>query len=89
MVSSIRLVEASRGDGVKRPTPSEQNVRAVARRSIVAACTIPQGTVITREMLAFKRPGTGVSPGQWKDLLGKRTVREIPFDTLIATGDFA
>jgi N-acetylneuraminate synthase/N,N'-diacetyllegionaminate synthase len=89
MVGSIRLVEESRGDGVKRPMPSEQNVRGVARRSIVAACTIPQGTVITREMLAFKRPGTGISPGEWKNLLGKRTVREIPFDTLIAIGDLA
>jgi N,N'-diacetyllegionaminate synthase len=89
MVRSIRLVEASRGDGVKRPTPSEQNVRDVARRSIVAACTIPRDTVIRREMLAFKRPGTGISPGEWKNVVGRRTVREIPFDTLIAIGDLA
>src|SRR5208282_950041 len=67
MVQSIRLVEKAQGDGVKRPTPGEQNVRDVARRSIVAACVIPQGAVITREMLAFKRPGTGISPAEWKN----------------------
>jgi N-acetylneuraminate synthase len=87
LVSSIRLVEASRGDGMKRPTASEQNVRKVARRSIVAARTIPAGVVITREMLAYKRPGTGISPAQWKNLLSKRAVREIQFDTLIAMKD--
>jgi len=89
MARSIRSVEASRGDGVKRPTPIEQNVRDVARRSIVAACTIPEGTVITRTMLAFKRPGTGLSPASWKDIVGRRTVREIAVDTLITIGDLA
>lgn len=89
MTRSIRLVEASRGDGVKRPTPSEKNVREVARRSIVAACTIPQGAVITPAMLAFKRPGTGIPPASWKEIVGRRAVREIPVDTLIAIGDLA
>jgi N-acetylneuraminate synthase/N,N'-diacetyllegionaminate synthase len=89
MVRSIRLVEPSLGDGVKRPTLSEQNVRDVARRSIVAACTIPRDTVITREMLAFKRPGTGISPAEWMNIVGRRTGREIPVDTLIAIGDLA
>ncbi len=87
MIRSVRMVEAARGDGVKRPTASEQNVREVARRSVVAACTIPRGTVITRDMLAFKRPGTGISPSDWKKVVGRNAVREIPFDTLIALGD--
>ncbi len=89
MVRSIRFVEPSLGDGVKRPTPGEQNVRDVARRSIVAACTIPRGAVITREMLAFKRPGIGISPADWKKIVGRRTGREIPVDTLITIGDLA
>ena len=87
MVKSIRLVEASRGDGVKRPTPGEQNVRNVARRSIVAAREIPRGTVITRDMLAFKRPGTGISPAEWRNVVGKKTVREVAPDALIHMGD--
>jgi N,N'-diacetyllegionaminate synthase len=89
LVKSIRLVETSRGDGVKRPTQGEQNVRDVARRSIVAACTIPTGATITRDMLAFKRPGTGIPPERWKDVASKRAVHEIPFDTLITMKDLA
>jgi N-acetylneuraminate synthase/N,N'-diacetyllegionaminate synthase len=89
MSRSIRLIEAGRGDGVKRPTTGEQNVRDVARRSIVAASTIPRGAILTRDMLAFKRPGTGISPADWKKIVGKSTVREIPVDTLIAIGDLA
>jgi N,N'-diacetyllegionaminate synthase len=89
MVSAIRLVEASCGNGIKKPTPCEQNVREVARRSIVAACTIPRGTMITREMLAFKRPGTGISPAEWKSIVGKRSLRDIECDALIDTGDLA
>jgi N,N'-diacetyllegionaminate synthase len=89
MVLAIRLVEAACGDGVKKPTPAEQDVREVARRSIVAANTIPRGTIITREMLAFKRPGTGISPGEWKSIVGKRSLREIESDTLIALSDLA
>jgi N-acetylneuraminate synthase/N,N'-diacetyllegionaminate synthase len=89
MTRSIRLVEAGLGDGLKRPTAGEQNVRDVARRSIVAACPIPQGAIVTREMLAFKRPGTGISPADWKKVVGLRATREISFDSLIAIGDLA
>ncbi len=89
LVKSIRLVEAARGDGVKQPMPCELNVRDVARRSIVAACTIPAGVTITREMLAFKRPGTGIAPAQWADVVGKRARREISADALITTKDLA
>ncbi len=89
LIRSIRMIEAARGDGVKMPTASEQNVREVARRSVVAACTISRGAVITRDMLAFKRPGTGISPADWKKVVGRNAVREIPFDTLIAMGDLA
>jgi N,N'-diacetyllegionaminate synthase len=89
MVRAVRVVEAALGDGMKRPTPGEQNVRDVARRSIVAACTILEGASITREMLAFKRPGTGISPADWKSVVGTKARKEIPFDALIAREDLA
>jgi N,N'-diacetyllegionaminate synthase len=89
LVQSVRMVERALGDGVKRPYPGEQNVRDLARRSIVAAQTIAPGAIITREMLAFKRPGTGIPPGQWKELIGKRAAHEIAFDSLISTKDLA
>jgi N,N'-diacetyllegionaminate synthase len=89
LVQSIRMVERALGDGVKRPYPGEQNVRDLARRSIVAAHNIAPGTIITREMLDFKRPGTGIPPGQWKQLVGKRAAHEIAYDSLITMKDLA
>jgi N,N'-diacetyllegionaminate synthase len=89
LVQSIRMVERALGDGVKRPYPGEQNVRDLARRSIVAAHTIAAGAIITREMLDFKRPGTGIPPGRWKQLVGKRAAREIAYDSLITMKDLA
>lgn len=87
LVKSVRGVERSLGDGIKRPHPGEQNVRELARRSIVAAHTIASGAIITREMLAFKRPGTGIPPGQWKQLVGKRAARGIASDSVITMKD--
>jgi N,N'-diacetyllegionaminate synthase len=89
LVQSIRTVERSLGDGMKRPRPGEQNVREVARRSIVAASTITAGAIITREMVAFKRPGTGISPARWKEVIGKCAARDIASDSLITMGDLA
>jgi N,N'-diacetyllegionaminate synthase len=89
LVQSICLVERALGDGVKRPYPGEQNVLDLARRSIVAAHTIAPGAIITREMLDFKRPGTGIPPGQWKQLVGKRAAHEIAYDSLITLKDLA
>jgi N-acetylneuraminate synthase/N,N'-diacetyllegionaminate synthase len=89
MTQAIRLVEASLGDGVKQPTASELNVRDVARRSIVTARTIPKRTVITREMLTCKRPGTGISPTEINRILGRVTQHEIPIDTLLTEDDLA
>ncbi len=89
LVQSIRMVEGALGDGIKRPYPGEENVRDLARRSIVAACTIAPGAVIIRDMLAFKRPGTGIPPGDWEQLIGKRAAREIAYDSLITMNDLA
>jgi N-acetylneuraminate synthase len=71
MVAAIRAVELALGDGVKRPTPSEVKNKAVARKSIVAACDIAQGDVFSAERLAIKRPGNGKSPFLFWELLGQ------------------
>lgn len=84
LVRSIRLVEKALGDGTKRPAAAEESARAVGRRSIVAARAIAAGTVLTREMLAAKRPASGLPPA-WMDLLVGRTAGvDIPVNTLIA-----
>ena len=77
MVLGIRLVEKARGSSVKAPVESELEVRDVARRSIVAKVDIPAGTVITEDMLAFKRPGTGIAPKDSNMLIGKTTTKNI------------
>jgi len=83
MVRGIRLVEKALGSSVKAPVESELEVRDVARRSIVAKVDIPAGTVITEDILAFKRPGTGVSPKDVSKLLGSKTKHNIKKDELI------
>ena len=87
LVRGIRTVESALGDGRKRPVPSEEDVRRVARRSIVARRTIPSGTLIARDLLAYKRPGTGIPPSRLGDVIGRKTTRTIPADTLIRFED--
>ena len=82
MVRGIRLVEKARGSSMKAPVESELEVRGVARRSIVAKVDILAGTVITEDMLAFKRPGTGISPEDSNMLIGKTTTQDINEDEI-------
>jgi N-acetylneuraminate synthase/N,N'-diacetyllegionaminate synthase len=74
MIEQIRSVEASLGDGTKRPLPAEAATAAVARKSLVAATDIPEGAVIRPEMIAIKRPGTGLPPDRLDWVIG-RTAR--------------
>jgi N-acetylneuraminate synthase/N,N'-diacetyllegionaminate synthase len=83
MVSGIRTTEKAMGSSVKAPTESELELRLVARRSIVAALEIRKGQVITKEMVTFKRPGTGIPPNELRILLGKRAAREIKRDEVL------
>lgn len=89
LVSGIRSVEAALGDGEKRPTASEFDTARVARRSLVAATTIPQGSPLTPEMVAARRPGTGLAPSRLPEILGRRAVREIPEATVLKPDMFA
>lgn len=83
MVRAIRNVEKAVGDGRKRPTPAERDAMRAARRSLVAACKITAGEVITDDKLALKRPGTGISPKMWSLVAGRRARVDIPADTVI------
>ncbi len=83
MVEAIRHIETAMGDGVKRPSPSEIKNIAVARKSIVAAVDIAEGEVFSEGNLTVKRPGTGVSPMCWDDVLGKTATRNYRKDNLI------
>lgn len=83
MVRSIRLVEKALGSSIKAPVESELEVRDVVRRSIVAKVEINRGTIITKDLLAFKRPGIGIAPKNIGLLIGKRTNKNIHKDEII------
>lgn len=88
MVRCIRNVEAALGDGRKSATAGEEEAKKIARKSIVAACDIPAGTVITRELLTCKRPGTGLPPGFIKYLLGRKAKTALKKDSVVNFWDF-
>lgn len=83
MVKAIRNIEAAMGDGIKRLTPSEAKNRPVARKSIVASCNILQGEVFTDRNLIVKRPGTGISPMLWDQVIGQKAKCGFNKDDLI------
>ena len=83
MVQGIRTIEQALGDGIKRPTPSEQLNLPVVRKSLVAACAIQAGELFTEMNLIPKRPGVGISPMNWDDLIGRKAFRDFAPDELI------
>ena len=83
MVSAIRNVESALGDGVKRPSASENKNIPIVRKSIVAATAIRAGEIFTQQNLAAKRPGTGLSPMRWDEIVGRRASRDFAPDELI------
>lgn len=84
LVRAIRITESARGDGIKRISNEERKIMQVARRSLVTTCTIPKGCSITADMIACKRPGTGLSPGYRSIIIGKKTKKKISKDTIIS-----
>ena len=74
------------GDGMKRPTAEEEGNKRVVRRSIVARVNIPQGAIITEEMLDIKRPGTGLEPKHLGEIIGRVTEIAIKKDEAITIG---
>ncbi len=72
LVRGVRIVEQAFGHGRKEPVPGEKETAAVARRSLVAACELPAGTLLAPQHLAVRRPGTGISPGMRDRLLGRK-----------------
>ena len=84
MVSAIRNIEqAVGGDGTKHVSESERKNIAIARKSIVAACDIKAGDVFTEQNLTVKRPGSGISPMRWEEVLGMKAIRDFNEDELI------
>lgn len=83
MVHGIRIVEKARGSSLKHVTESERANIEVARKSIVACRRIAKGEMFTVDNITVKRPGTGISPMRWHEVIGLRAVRDFNADDLI------
>ncbi len=83
MVKAIRNVEEAMGTGIKGPSESEKKNITIVRKSIIAARNIKRGELLTDNNLTTKRPGNGLSPMKWADVVGTRAIRDFSEDELI------
>ena len=83
MVSSIRNIEKALGSSIKKPSKSEKPNITMARKSIVASKSIKKGELFTEKNITIKRPGTGISPMKWDNILGKVAERDYQLDDLL------
>jgi sialic acid synthase SpsE len=83
-IGAVRHVERALGTGRLGMTALEADVRAAARRSVVAARDLKRGTVLRRDMLTVKRPAGGIAPDQLDALIGREVACDVPHDTVLA-----
>ncbi len=83
MVDGIRKIELALGTGIKRPSEAELKNRLVARKSIVASRPIKKGEILSDNNLTTKRPGSGINPMLWNEVLGSKALRNFEEDELI------
>ena len=83
MVKAIRNVEMAIGTGEKVPSVSEKKNMPIARKSIIASRNIKKGEKLTKANLTTKRPGNGISPMKWNDVVGTYAIRDFEEDELI------
>ena len=87
MVDQVRELEVAIGAGKKVKLECETPAHKYARRSLVSQTDIKKGEVITREMLAIKRPGTGLAPEFLDRFIGRKALKDIPSDQLLNISD--
>lgn len=83
MVVAIRNIEIALGDGIKRLTPSEIRNKPIVRKSLVASQPIKSGEVFSSQNITTKRPGTGISPMRWDEVMGQVAQKDYQKDDLI------
>ncbi len=83
MVKAIRNIEIAMGNSIKQASPSESKNKPIARKSIVAKTNIKKGDIFTEENITVKRPGTGISPMRWNEIIGKKAISDFEEDDLI------
>ena len=83
MVAAIRNIEIALGDGIKRLTQSEARNKPVMRKSLVASQAIKAGEIFSTKNITTKRPGTGISPMRWDEVIGRTASRDFAEEELI------
>ena len=83
MVQAIRNIELALGSSLKKPSRSEKPNMEIARKSIIAKQVILKGEIFTEENLTVKRPGSGISPMRWDEIIGMKAHRDYDKDELI------
>jgi N,N'-diacetyllegionaminate synthase len=83
MVGAIRNIEKALGSSEKRPSPSETVNIDVARKSIVASCAIKKGDILSEKNISTKRPGIGINPMKWDEVIGTTSSKNYNVDELI------
>ena len=89
LVKAIRSAELVLGSSIKQPCAIEKKNMVGMRRSIVAKKNIKKGELIDETLITFKRPATGIKPMYFKDLIGRKAIRDITLDELVEWKDFS
>ena len=89
LVKQLRISEIVKGKSLRNNFDSEKEAVKFARRSIVSAIDIPKSSILTREMLTVKRPGTGISPKFFEQIIGKKMIRDISEDQVLQWEDIS
>lgn len=87
MVNAIRNVEVAMGDGIRTFSKNEEEIKKVARKSIIVNENVKKGTKIKKEMLMIKRPGTGISPKEINNVVGMKVIKDLKSGTLLKWED--
>ncbi|BEP30348.1 N-acetylneuraminate synthase [Helicovermis profundi] len=83
MIDGIRNIELALGNGIKQPADSEKKNMEIVRKSIVAKCRIKKGELLTEDNLTVKRPGSGISPMRWYEVIGTKAVKDFDEDEMV------
>ena len=90
LVSCIREVEAILSYPVDKSDVSQYaDMKEIFQKSVVSRIDIPEGAIITQEMIAIRKPGTGLSPSRFNEAVGSRALRTLPADTVITEADLS
>jgi len=83
MVDAIRNVEVAMGDGIRRFSENELEIKKIARKSIVLNDDVLEGMTIEKDMISIKRPGTGIAPKYINQVIGKKVNKDLNKNTVL------